>query len=156
VICDDRVKAVCETADLKGLHFLVQERPPEKPRAFPFFIKGNAHCKRGDLVAAIAAYDEAIRLGRRDTFYPLYFQTRADAYFALKDIDRAIADYDEAIKANPPDGGPRKVSDSKRAMRLSWLANAYWRRGKAFVEKGDPLRADQDFETARKLGYDRE
>ncbi len=80
VICDDRVKAVCETADLKGLHFLVQERPPEKPRAFPFFIKGNAHCKRGDLVAAIAAYDEAIRLGRRDTFYPLYFQTRADAY----------------------------------------------------------------------------
>jgi len=41
-------------------------------------------------------------------------------------------------------------------MRLSWLAEAYWWRGKALLEKGDHMRAEYDFETARKLGYDRD
>jgi tetratricopeptide (TPR) repeat protein len=104
------------------------------------------------LAAAIAAYGEAIRLGRRDIFYPQYLQSRAAAYLALKDIDRAIADYDEAIKVNPPNGGPRRLTEPKRAMRLSWLADAYWCRAKALLKKGDHVRAEQDLENASKLG----
>lgn len=103
-------------------------------------------------LAAIAAYGEAIRIGRRDIFYPQYLQSRAAAYLALKDIDRAIADYDEAIKVNPLNGGPRRLTEHKRAMRLSWLAEAYWLRGKALLERGDDAHAEQDFENASKLG----
>jgi tetratricopeptide (TPR) repeat protein len=155
VICDDEVKAACESADLKGLHFVAQGLPPERPKAFPHWLDGNSHRERGELATAIAAYGEAIRLGRSDAFYPRYFLDRAEAHFAVKDIDTAIADYDEAIKVNPPNGGPQRLNQSKLAMRLSWLAEAYWGRGKALLEKGDRTRAEQDFETARKLGYDR-
>jgi len=152
VICDDEVKAACEAADLKGLQFVAQGLPPERPKAFPCWLSGNSHRERGDLAAAIAAYGEAIQLGRRDTFYPRYFLDRAEARCAIKDIDGAIADYDEAINVNPPNGGPQRLNT---ALRLSWLAEAYWGRGKALLEKGDHIRAEQDFETARKLGYDR-
>jgi tetratricopeptide (TPR) repeat protein len=155
VICDDEVKAACVAADLKGLHFVAQGLPPERPKAFPCWLKGNSHRERGEIAAAIAAYGEAIRLGRRDAFYPRYFFDRAEAYFALNDVDGAIADYDEAIKVNPPNASQR-LNESKRAMRLSWLAEAYWCRGKALLEKGDSTRAEEDFETARKLGYDRD
>jgi len=37
-------------------------------------------------------------------------------------------------------------------MRLSWLAEAYWRRGKALLKRGDHARAEQDFVNASKLG----
>jgi hypothetical protein len=156
VICDNDVKAACEAVDLKGLRFVAQGRPLEKPRAFTFYLDGNAHRKKGDLAAAIAAYGEAIRLGRRDTFYPQYLQSRAAAYVALNDVDSAIADYDEAIRINPPDGGPRRRTAPKQAMRLTWLADAFWQRGTLLGDRGDHARAEQDFETARTLGYDRD
>jgi tetratricopeptide (TPR) repeat protein len=149
VICDDEVKAACKAADLKGLRFVAQGLPPERPMASSFWVNGNSLRERGDIAAAIAAYGEAIRLGRDDTFYPRYLCHRAEAYLALKDIDGAIADYDEAIKS-----GPQNLNDLEQAVQLSWLAEAYWGRGKALLQKGDSTRAEQDFENARKLGYD--
>ena len=145
VICDDEVKAACKAADLKGLHFGAQGRRPEKPKASFYWLTGNGHRKRGELAMAIAAYDEAIRLareairrGRRDSSYPQSLLHRAEVRFTAKDIDGAIADYDEAIKIGP-----------------LW-ADAYWGRGHALLAKGDHTRAVQDFETARKLGYNRD
>jgi hypothetical protein len=149
VICDDEVKAACKAADLKGLSFEAQGLPPKRPTAFSFWLSGNSHRERGDIAAAIAAYSEAIRLGRKDKFYLRYFCGRAEAYLALKDIGAAIADYDEAIK-----NGPQDLNDPEQALQLSRLAEAYWGRSKALLQKGDRTRSEQDFENARKLGYD--
>lgn len=140
VICNGDVKAACETADVKGLRFAAQGRPPKKPTAFTRYLQANSLRNRGEMAAAIASYGEAIRLGCRDIFYPQYFRSRAEAYFAIKDIDRAITDYDEAIRVNPPNGGSRWLTEPKRAMRLSWLAEAYRGRGEALLEKGDRAR----------------
>lgn len=154
--CDEVLRRACIEAELTGLRFKeLAGVPRQTPKAFPCWLNGNSHRKRGDIAAAIVAYGEAIRLGRRDTFYPRYFLDRAESCFALKDVDGAIADYDESIRFNPLNG-PQRLNGSKRAMRLSWLAEAYWGRGKALLEKTDRTRAEQDFETARKLGYDRD
>jgi Protein of unknown function (DUF1629) len=117
VICDDEVKAACEAADLKGLRFVEQGLPAERPKAFPCWLNGNSHRKRGDLAAAIAAYGEAIRLGRRDTFYPRYFFDRAEAYFALKDIDGAAPPCEyEIATVNPPTYSPSPPSGALRPV----------------------------------------
>lgn len=142
VICDDVVKAACKAADLKGLHFGAQGRGPVKPKASFYWLTGLEHRKRGDLAMAIANFNEAIGLARdvirrggRDSSYPQSLLHRAETRVAAKDIDGAIADYEEAIKLGP-----------------LW-AEAYWGRGHALLAKGDQSRAAEDFETARKLGY---
>lgn len=153
VICDDDVKSACKTADLKGLSFVAQGRPPRRPNAFAFYLEGNRHRERGDVAAAIVAYSEAIRLGRRHPFYSQYFQIRGDTYFQSKEFAGAVADYGEAIRLNGPDGA-EGLDARQLATRLTRLANAHRRRGEVLTEQGELARAEQDFETARLLGYD--
>jgi tetratricopeptide (TPR) repeat protein len=154
VICDEDVKNACKAADLKGLAFIAQGRPSRRPDAFRFHLDGKQCRERGDLAAALVAFGEAVRLGRRKKSYSEFLKSRGDTYFQLKEFDRAIADYDEIIRLNRPDAAERRGAP-KLATRLTWLAHAYHHRGEAFAVKGDVARAGQDLESARTLGYDR-
>jgi len=67
------------------------------------------------------------------------FIKRGGAYFALKKFDNAVLDFSDAIKTNPED-----------------ISNIYFMRGlsKSLLEKEDKEGACEDFQKAKKLGYD--
>ena len=69
-----------------------------KGRAAAFYNRGNAHTAKGDLAAAIADYDEAIKLDPKNASA---FNNRGTAHSDKGDADAALADFDEAIKRNP-------------------------------------------------------
>jgi tetratricopeptide (TPR) repeat protein len=92
--------------------------------------RGDAYGAKGDLVHAIAAYEEAIRL---DPKYARAYVERGLAYRAKGDFDRALADSNAAITLDPK------------------LAAAYNSRGGAYLSKGDKDLAIADFNEAIRL-----
>jgi len=67
-----------------------------------FFYRGTAKNDLKDYQAAIADYDEAIRL-KPD--YAGAFHNRGISKFNMKDNPGAIADFDEALRLKPDDAG---------------------------------------------------
>ncbi|NDA09119.1 MAG: tetratricopeptide repeat protein [Alphaproteobacteria bacterium] len=67
-----------------------------------FFYRGTAKNDLKDYQAAIADYDEAIRLNPE---LAEAFNNRGNAKSTLEDYQGAIADYDEAIRLKPDDAG---------------------------------------------------
>jgi len=103
-----------------------------KGRAAAFYNRGNAHSAKGDFAAAIADYDEAIRLDPKNA---RAFANRGTAHSEKGDAGAAIADFDAAIKLD------------RR------LASAYFNRANALAAKGEADRAVADYSAAIK--YDR-
>jgi lipoprotein NlpI len=103
-----------------------------KGRAAAFYNRGNAYSTKGDLAAAIADYDEAIKLDPKNASA---LTNRGTAHSEKGDADAALADFDEAIKRNPR------------------YASAYFNRANAYAAKGDVDRALADY--AASIRYDR-
>jgi tetratricopeptide (TPR) repeat protein len=86
--------------------------------------------RAANLLKAIAAFDEAIRLDRK--LAPAY-NNRGSAYHLKGNDDKAIADFDEAVRLDP-----------KHAL-------AYYNRGKLYGDKGDDDKAIADYDQAIRL-----
>jgi len=109
----------------------VIEDPRVKPKgqAAAYYNRGNAHAAKGDQAAAIADYDEAIKLEPKNA---LAFNNRGTAHSEKGDSDAAIADFSEAIKHN------------------ARYASAYFNRANAYAAKGEADRAIADYTAALK------
>jgi len=103
-----------------------------KGKAAAFFNRGNAHSAKGDFTAAIADYDETIKLDPKNASA---LTNRGTAHSEKGEADAAFADFDEAIKRNPR------------------YASAYFNRANAYAAKGDGDRAVADYTMS--IRYDR-
>ena len=101
-----------------------------KPILTAYFNRGNTKIALRQHDAAIADYDEAIRL--KPDLAEAY-TSRGTAKNKLDHNEAAIADYDEAIRLKPD------------------LAEAYFNRGNTKGKLGRIDEARQDFEKARDL-----
>ena len=93
-------------------------------RAIALFNRANARSAQGDRAAAIADYDQAIRLDPR---IPFAFNNRGLLRAEQGDIAGAIADYDQAIRLDPG------------------YAQAFSNRGLARAMRGDHAGAIDDY-----------
>jgi lipoprotein NlpI len=107
-------------------------RVKPKGRADAYYNRGNAHSAKGDVAAAIADYNEAIK---RDPKNAAALTNRGTAHSEKGDADAAFADFGEAIKRNPR------------------YASAYFNRANALAARGDADRAIADYTTS--IRYDR-
>jgi lipoprotein NlpI len=107
------------------------EKQKPKGRAAAYFNRGNAHTAKGDHAAAIADYDEAIKLDPRNASA---YNNRGNAKNEKGDGAGALADFDAALKAN------------------ARYAAAYFSRANAYAAKGE-AGALKDYDAA--LRYDR-
>ncbi|MEJ0077415.1 MAG: tetratricopeptide repeat protein [Alphaproteobacteria bacterium] len=107
-------------------------RVKPKGRAAAYYNRGNASAAKGDSAAAIADYDEALKLEPKNA---RALANRGTAHSEKGDADAAIADFDEAIKRDPR------------------LASAYFNRANAYAAKGETDRAITDYTAA--IRYDR-
>jgi lipoprotein NlpI len=103
-----------------------------KGRAAAYYNRGNANSAKGDLAAAIADYDEALKLDPKNA---RALANRGTAHSDKGDAQAAIADFDEAIKRDPR------------------LASAHFNRANAYAAKAEVDRAIADYTAAIK--YDR-
>ncbi len=103
-----------------------------KGRADAYYNRGNAHSAKGDVAAAIADYDEAIKLDPKNASA---LTNRGTAHSEKGDADAAVADFDEAIKRNPR------------------FASAYFNRANAYAARADADRAIADYTSS--IRYDR-
>ena len=103
-----------------------------KGRADAYYNRGNAHSAKGDFAAAIADYDEAIKLDPKNASA---LTNRGTAHSEKGDADAAVADFDEAIKRNPR------------------FASAYFNRANAYAARADADRAIADYTSS--IRYDR-
>jgi lipoprotein NlpI len=103
-----------------------------KGRAAAYYNRGNANSAKGDFAAAIADYDEALKLDPKNA---RALANRGTAHSDKGDADAAIADFDEAIKRDPR------------------LASAHFNRANAYAAKAEVDRAIADYTAAIK--YDR-
>jgi len=103
-----------------------------KGHAAAYYNRGNANSAKGDFAAAIADYDEAIKLDPKNA---RAIANRGTAHSESGDADAAIADFDAAIKRDPR------------------LASAYFNRANTYAAKGEAGRAIADYTAA--LRYDR-
>ena len=103
-----------------------RSRRAARPR---YYNRGNAHAAKGDQAAAIADYDEAIKLEPKNA--PA-LNNRGTARSEKGDTDAAIADFSAAIKLNPR------------------FASAYFNRANAYAAKGEADRAIADYTAALK------
>lgn len=103
-----------------------------KGHAAAYYNRGNAHAAKGDSAAAIADYDEALKLDPKNA---RALANRGTARSEKGDAEGAIADFDAALKTDPR------------------LASAYFNRANALAAKGDADRAIADYTATIK--YDR-
>lgn len=75
-------------------------REAKEVRGIAYANRGFGYSQKGDYVAAIASYSDAIRLYPQ---YPNAWWGRADAHLTRREYDAAIADYTEALKLLPND-----------------------------------------------------
>jgi tetratricopeptide (TPR) repeat protein len=108
-----------------------EEEQPFRIRAYNY--RANALRLEGKLDAAIADYDEAIRL---DSEYAFPHNGRGLTWRAKGDTERALVDFSEAIRLNPG------------------YAKTYNNRGEVWRSKGELDRAIKDFNEA--IGLDPE
>jgi tetratricopeptide (TPR) repeat protein len=104
--------------------------PTPTPNAETYFNRGMVHYEQGDLVQAIADFDQAIALDPQFAGYYLRGRTHNE----LGNYVLAIADFDQAIALDPQS------------------AIAYFWRGLAHVMNLDPERAIADLERALTIG----
>jgi tetratricopeptide (TPR) repeat protein len=107
----------------------VIEDPRQKPlrRAAAFYNRGNAYTAKGDAGAAIADYDEALKLDAKNAGA---LNNRGSARNEKGELDAAIADFDAALKLS------------------GRFASAYFNRANAYAAKGDTARAMADYNKA--------
>jgi tetratricopeptide (TPR) repeat protein len=126
--------------------------------------RGEALLAKGETVAAIRAFDEAIAADAGDASARL---GRGDAYRLSGDLASALTDYDEAIRLDPrlpqvrngrglvyhrQGDHDRAVADFTEAIRLDpRLAVAYLNRGTALQAKEEFDRAIADYTEALRL-----
>jgi lipoprotein NlpI len=108
-----------------------QKQKP-KGRAAAYYNRGNAHAAKGDHDAAIADYDEAIKLDPKNASA---YNNRGSAKNDKGDSEAALADFNAAIKQN---------------VRY---ASAYFNRGNALAARGEAMPAIKDYDVA--VQYDR-
>ena len=134
-------------------------------QAVAYTNRANSHKKLGDLDAALADYDRAIK-AKPD--YGNAYNGRATVHYGRRDFDRALADYDAAIRANPNDPIPyknrgsvhrmkgdtdRALADEEKAISLKPdYGEAYIERGNLHFDKGRTDRAIADYTKAISLG----
>ena len=104
-------------------------RAKPKGKAAAYYNRGNAYAAKGDQAAAIADYDEAIKLEPKNAFA---FNNRGTAHSEKGESDAAIADFSEALKHN------------------ARYASAYFNRANAYAAKGEAERAIADYGAALK------
>ena len=92
--------------------------------------KGDDFYDREDYDAAIACYNQAIRLNPNDVSA---YKHRGRAYSKKGEYDKAIEDYTKIIRLKPND------------------VSAYFWRGGAHKQKGDTRKARADFDKAKAL-----
>ena len=135
-----------------------------KSQAANLLEQGKTHATNGDHTAAIAAFDEAIRLDPK--MAEPYWQ-RGVAYANKGDHTRAIADYDEAIRLAPDLTGAyhargfshsskgnldQAIIDFTDAIRLDPArALSYWQRGICYAKQGNQTLAIADYDAAIRL-----
>jgi lipoprotein NlpI len=103
-----------------------------KGHASAYYNRGNAHAAKGDPGAAIADYDEALKLDPKNA---RALANRGTAHGEKGDADAAMADFDAAIKTDPR------------------LGSAYFNRANALAAKGETDKAISDYTASIK--YDR-
>jgi tetratricopeptide (TPR) repeat protein len=137
--------------------FLKQRR---RKRAAPFAEAGLAHHRSGNLDAAIAEYNEALK--RHPKFVDV-LMLRGDAHKARGEIDRAISDYSKIILADAKNARALlargaafeakslvayAIDDYTRAIKSSKAPIAYFMRGNAYLGSGDVTAAIKDYTSA--------
>jgi tetratricopeptide (TPR) repeat protein/S1-C subfamily serine protease len=137
---------------------------PSQPTADDFLLQGIDRAIAGNGQAAIAGFDQAIRL---NPSYVNAYISRGSIRSALGDNKGAIADYDQAIRLNPnfadtyinrgvarADLGDKQgaIADFDQAIRLNPnLAVAYNNRGFGRYALGDKQGAIADYNQAIRL-----
>src|SRR4249919_722849 len=94
-VCLAQVPASAQTQVDACSALLASNRYNERNRAIIHNNRGVAQRARRDLAAAIADYDEAIRLNGE---YARAWSNRGNAFYERGEHDRAIADLDQAIR----------------------------------------------------------
>jgi tetratricopeptide (TPR) repeat protein len=132
--------------------------------AITYLNRGNLYKANGAYDQAIADYDEAIRLDRKDV---KAYNNRGLAWMMKGAFDRAIADLNQAIRLDPKyedafvnRGGvyyrkgnyANAVADYTEAFDLapSDVEALYWR-GKSKLKNGDETGGEADIAAARKI-----
>jgi len=128
------VAACAQTSDhdaaVAGCTRLIEDvKQKPRARAAAYYNRGNAEAARGDQTAAIADYEEAIKLEPKNA--PA-LNNRGTAQSEKGDGEAAIADYSAALKLNPR------------------FASAYFNRANAYATKGEVDRAIADYTAAIK------
>lgn len=135
-----------------------------RPTARDYAGRGLIRAEKGEADAAIADYNEAIRL---DPKYVDAYRLRGDAWYKKGDLDAALKDYSEAIRLDPTfalaynNRGvawkgkgdlDKAIGDYSEAIRLDpKYALSYNNRGVAWKDKGDLDKAIGDFSEAVRL-----
>lgn len=127
--------------------------------------RANTFRQKSELRSAMADLYMAISID--STFADGYYG-RAELHFIAGDLDGAISDYTEAIRyygeaaAHPPTDRVKSWFDQGRYGEASavnpqileideYLADAYYRRSRLYVETGDVTRANADLDEARRI-----
>jgi len=144
----------------------------DKPRnlATAYDNRGNAHFAKGEYDAAIADYNQAIRLAPVFARSLIFLSHRGIAYVNNGEYDNAIEDYNAAIRLRPytaeafSDRGiaygakgenDAAIADYNQAIRLRPdFAYAFGNRGVAYVNKGEYERGIEDYNWAIHLKPD--
>lgn len=126
------VAACAQTSDhdaaIAGCTRIIEDgKQKPRARAAAYYNRGNAHAAKGDQGAAIADYDESIRLEPKNA---LALNNRGTAHSEKGDSDAALADFGAAIKFNPR------------------FASAYFNRANAYAANGEADRAIADYTAA--------
>jgi tetratricopeptide (TPR) repeat protein len=139
------------------LAFLRRRR---QKQAKPFAAAGLAHHRSGNLDAAIAEYDKALK--RHPKFVDV-LMLRGDAHKARGEIDRAIGDYSKIILADAKNARALvargaafeakslpayAIEDYTRAIKSSKAPVAYFLRANAYLGSGDVNAAIKDYTSA--------
>ena len=126
-----------------------------------YFNQGILHKNKGELLQALADYDEAIEL---DPGYAKAYNNRGNIYLFQGQFDKASADFNKAIELDPADGRtyanrglvyaqenkmPEAISDFTKALEInSRLTEVYNNRGLAYMYQGKNIEAISDFNRA--------
>ena len=133
-----------------------------------YYHRGNLFRHRGDLAGAINDWDRAIRIN--PAFTDAYLN-RGNASSMLGDTDGSLADFYQTIELKPDYAEAHfnlgVVLESKgeieaalesynRAIELNpRKVDFYCRRGKLYLETGNPDRAEEDLREMTRRGYSR-
>lgn len=142
---------------------IADEKQKPKGRAAAFFNRGNAHVAKGDYSAAIADFDEAIKLDPKNASA---YNNRGNAHHDKGDDAAAIEDFSSALKQNPryasayfnranaraAKGDAQALTDYDAAIKYNRRnVNAYIARGALLLASGDTKKARADMRQAAVL-----